>query len=609
MLVPPAPGVFSALGLLFGDTEQEFVTHAPPALRSEIDAGIVDRAFATLERDATAAARATTACIAPDDVPRSSGSPTSAMPARPTSSTVRVPEGPVDAEDFVDAFVAEHARTYGHGSARRSGRPRHATRDRARRACRRRGSYRPAAAAIAHWSQSSEPGTRTSARATGRWRRPVLTRAALLDEERAGPFFVDEYDSTIVVPPGCARPARRVRQHRDCDSVTAPLRAASRSTPSRSRSSRTRSPRSADEMALIVMRSAYSPVVRDTMDYSTALCDRHGRIIAQGLTLAVQLGTFPDGDALRARATATARAGRRLHHERSVRVRRPAPARHLRHQADLRRRRARGVGGDDGAPRGRRRYRSRQHRRPRDGDLPGGPAPAAAQALRRGQSRTRRSSGSSRRTRAMPSRCSATSMRSSPRAVPESAAYVISSSGTARRRVRATSSACRTGRSARCARRSPRSRTARTRSSTSIDGFGDDPEPLRIQVSVAIRGRRDRRSTSRARRRRSKRASTARSAWSIRRLLLRDPRDRPRGHPELRGLHAPDPRARAGGHDRQPGAPRRLRRARRDRLSRLRRDHGRARPGRARARDRRRRRRPDADRFRRLRRRAPAVRA
>lgn len=51
----------------------------------------------------------------------------------------------------------------------------------------------------------------------------------------------------------------------------------------------------ADEMALIIMRSAYSPVVRDTMDYSTALCDRHGEIIAQGLTLAVQLGSFPDG--------------------------------------------------------------------------------------------------------------------------------------------------------------------------------------------------------------------------------------------------------------------------------------------------------------------------
>ena len=50
----------------------------------------------------------------------------------------------------------------------------------------------------------------------------------------------------------------------------------------------------ADEMALVLMRSAYSPVVRDSMDYSTALCDRNGQMIAQGLTLAVQLGAFPD---------------------------------------------------------------------------------------------------------------------------------------------------------------------------------------------------------------------------------------------------------------------------------------------------------------------------
>ena len=38
----------------------------------------------------------------------------------------------------------------------------------------------------------------------------------------------------------------------------------------------------ADEMALVVMRSAYSPVVRDTMDYSTALCDRDGEMSPRG---------------------------------------------------------------------------------------------------------------------------------------------------------------------------------------------------------------------------------------------------------------------------------------------------------------------------------------
>ncbi|MGV3650678.1 MAG: hydantoinase B/oxoprolinase family protein [Devosia sp.] len=49
----------------------------------------------------------------------------------------------------------------------------------------------------------------------------------------------------------------------------------------------------ADEMALIIMRSAYSPVVRDIMDYSTGLCDADGQVIAQGLTLPIQLCSFP----------------------------------------------------------------------------------------------------------------------------------------------------------------------------------------------------------------------------------------------------------------------------------------------------------------------------
>lgn len=49
----------------------------------------------------------------------------------------------------------------------------------------------------------------------------------------------------------------------------------------------------ADEMANTVIRTAYSTIVRDCMDFSTALCDRHGRMIAQGLTIPFQLGSIP----------------------------------------------------------------------------------------------------------------------------------------------------------------------------------------------------------------------------------------------------------------------------------------------------------------------------
>ena len=49
----------------------------------------------------------------------------------------------------------------------------------------------------------------------------------------------------------------------------------------------------ADELALVIMRAAYSNIVRDSMDYSTAVCDFSGKTISQGLTNPVHLGSFP----------------------------------------------------------------------------------------------------------------------------------------------------------------------------------------------------------------------------------------------------------------------------------------------------------------------------
>jgi N-methylhydantoinase B len=50
----------------------------------------------------------------------------------------------------------------------------------------------------------------------------------------------------------------------------------------------------ADQMALILMKTAYSPIVRDAMDFSTALCDASGSNLAQGLTTPMHLGSFYD---------------------------------------------------------------------------------------------------------------------------------------------------------------------------------------------------------------------------------------------------------------------------------------------------------------------------
>ncbi|MGQ0651543.1 MAG: hydantoinase B/oxoprolinase family protein, partial [Betaproteobacteria bacterium] len=63
----------------------------------------------------------------------------------------------------------------------------------------------------------------------------------------------------------------------------------------------------ADELALIVMRTAYSSIVRDAMDFSTAVCDREGRTLAQGLTTPLHLGSF--FDAMQNLIAVTQRAG------------------------------------------------------------------------------------------------------------------------------------------------------------------------------------------------------------------------------------------------------------------------------------------------------------
>ena len=49
-----------------------------------------------------------------------------------------------------------------------------------------------------------------------------------------------------------------------------------------------------DEMTLTVVRIAYSSIMKDTMDLSSAFFDRKGRMIAQGLSLPLHLGSIPD---------------------------------------------------------------------------------------------------------------------------------------------------------------------------------------------------------------------------------------------------------------------------------------------------------------------------
>ena len=49
----------------------------------------------------------------------------------------------------------------------------------------------------------------------------------------------------------------------------------------------------ADEMAVTICRTTYSGVLRDNMDFSTAFTDAGGKLVAQGLTIPLHLGSIP----------------------------------------------------------------------------------------------------------------------------------------------------------------------------------------------------------------------------------------------------------------------------------------------------------------------------
>ena len=63
-----------------------------------------------------------------------------------------------------------------------------------------------------------------------------------------------------------------------------------------------------DEVAYTVIRTARSEIVKDVMDYSAAICDRQGRMVAQAKTIALHLGAIPE-----AMAAMLTRYGNDLH--------------------------------------------------------------------------------------------------------------------------------------------------------------------------------------------------------------------------------------------------------------------------------------------------------
>jgi 5-oxoprolinase (ATP-hydrolysing)/N-methylhydantoinase A len=268
-IVPPLAGLFSAIGLLHARAEWHDVRFCRLDARNP-DLDELRRLDAEMRRPA-------------DDWQR-------VADVRYRGQSWSVPidfPGEIDAAsvaELVERFEAEHETLY--GTRLETGSP---VDIRALRLVS-LGAERPAVPLSAPSREAS--GTRRADFGDGPVDVPVRSRDSLT-EPTHGPLLVDEYDTTVVVPPGWT-----VRLDASgalvLDHVAVEVRIAAHDDAIAVRIVGNALATLADEMATTVFRTAHSAVVRDAMDFSAALCAPSGETIAQAVTIPLQLGSIPN---------------------------------------------------------------------------------------------------------------------------------------------------------------------------------------------------------------------------------------------------------------------------------------------------------------------------
>lgn len=287
VLVPAVAGGFSAAGLLFARPEFHDVRFC------RIDARTGDVAeLVALEQEMRAILLAS---VRHDDDTTLRMSADVRYRGQSWDIEMDLPDGPIDAaalEALAARFEDEHERIYG---VRED--PNAAIEIRALRLAILGGEQADGVvrgdtdAAVTNSSSQREIDFRDDegAIATAVCRRSDVTAGG-----RDGPLVIDEYDTTVIVPPGW-------RATRAWDgALTLTHRANQSLGPALSRSDVvTRGivgnalSSIADEMAMSIFRTAHSTIVRDCMDFSASICGPTGETVAQAVTLPVHLGATP----------------------------------------------------------------------------------------------------------------------------------------------------------------------------------------------------------------------------------------------------------------------------------------------------------------------------
>jgi N-methylhydantoinase A len=202
IIVPPVPGLFSALGLLVSPLEQEEVQTIMRPTTSMNDSDL-EQLYAGLEQRVAAALRAEGV-----DLDKVEYSPMADMRSidQAHELTVAAPVGPSNGqriEALEESFWQEHLRSFGHRSDQD---PTEIVNVRlvARYATAREDLNVSVDSLKALYSTSKGKTARLAyfGREAGSVETPVVARLDLYERATPGPLIVEEYDTTVVVPPG-----------------------------------------------------------------------------------------------------------------------------------------------------------------------------------------------------------------------------------------------------------------------------------------------------------------------------------------------------------------------------------------------------------------------
>ena len=197
VIVPPAAGVFSAIGLLLAHAELN-ISRAFHQLTDEMRSDDAQRLYGELEDQAAAVLRRD-----PEQEVKFHRLADMRYVGQAFELTIELPDGPLDraaVAGLAERFATEHEQIYGHSFAGQypletvNLRVVGALPQREERALR----FRADDVAAAERSRPAYFGSDFGTVET-----PVLNRAALAGGTRQGPLIIEEYEGTIVVPPDC----------------------------------------------------------------------------------------------------------------------------------------------------------------------------------------------------------------------------------------------------------------------------------------------------------------------------------------------------------------------------------------------------------------------